>query len=55
MNKDITNINNKGFFHGFQELYFNNDKPSYRGVVKNHNRIGYNEYHFSKHTTYYII
>jgi hypothetical protein len=54
MNKDITNINLKNQYHGYQEWYWNN-KLSYRGNWNNNLRIGYVEHHLIKQTRYYII
>ena len=38
----------------YLELYFSDNKPAFRGIRKNNLRIGYAEFHSSKHTTYYI-
>jgi hypothetical protein len=38
----------------YQEFYFSDNKPAYRGYKKNSNHITYNEFHSSKHTAYYI-
>ena len=51
--KDITNKNNKGELHGYQEWYHHNHTIWLRGNVKNGVEIGYEEIHL-KHTTYYI-
>ena len=51
--KTITNSNEKGQDHGYQEFYVNN-KIYYRGIRKNNKPIGYEEQHYFKETTYYI-
>ena len=55
MNKDITNHNNKGQRHGYQEWY---SPTSYkfliRGKSKNNDWIGYSEWHDRKITVYEI-
>jgi hypothetical protein len=59
MNEDITNYNNKGKFHGYQERYSYYDYEQYklwaRANFKNGNRIGYLEDHHIKQTNYHII
>jgi len=52
MKKDIRNRNDKGEYHGYNELYWGNTGWS-RGNRKNNNRIGYYELHEIK-TAYYI-
>lgn len=56
MNKEIENINNKGLYHGYQEIYNWNNKLWYRAIFKNGNPIGYLEYHIThyKQTEFYI-
>lgn len=53
MKKNITNFNNKGQWHGYQEWYVYN-KIVLRGYRKNDILIGYTEGHNSKQTIYYI-
>ena len=53
MNKDITNTNSKGQYHGYQEWYCY-DKLILKANYKNDNPIGYHEIHFNKITRYYI-
>jgi hypothetical protein len=47
-------INNKGQISGYYEYNFLDGSPSYRCMLKNNNRCGYAEFHFSNHTTFYI-
>jgi hypothetical protein len=42
MGKDITKINTKGQFHGYQETYWN-DELWYRGAYKHGHESGYTE------------
>ncbi len=51
--KTITNSNEKGQDHGYQEFYVNN-KLLLRVCCKNNQAIGYEEQHYFKETTYYI-
>jgi hypothetical protein len=53
MKKDIRNYNSKGKTHGYQEIYYK-DKILLRGEAKNARDIGYNEWHASELTDYYI-
>lgn len=53
MDKDITNTNDKGEFHGYQEVYSNNELIS-RCNMKNGNFIGYQEWHIANQTYYHI-
>jgi len=53
--RDITNINSKSEFHGYQQWYWDGDGLFYRGYRKNYLRIGYTEYHMAKQTNFYII
>jgi hypothetical protein len=52
--KDINNFNSKGERNGYQEWYAYNGKLYLRANYKNNNLCGYEEYHFSNHTTFYI-
>lgn len=56
MNKDITNYNSKGEWHGYQERYWDKECNTlwYRTNYKNGSLIGYEEYHLIKQTRYYI-
>ena len=53
MKKEIITYNNNGQLHGYQEGYLN-DKIFVRGNSKNGQDIGYNEWHYTKRTTYSI-
>jgi len=51
--KDIINYNNKGQLNGYYERYYYS-VLTIRSTMKNNRCIGYEEYHSSKHTAYYI-
>ena len=53
---DIKPRNSKGELHGYQEAYSHFDNTiRYRGVCKNNDDIGYQEYHRDvKETEFYI-
>jgi hypothetical protein len=51
--KSIITQNNKGQFHGYQELH-RTTKLWYRGIFNNGIEIGYEERHIAKNTNYYI-
>ena len=53
MRESIRNYNNKGQHHGYYELYYNH-KLSYRLNYKNDKEIGYEEWHLTKTTNFYI-
>jgi hypothetical protein len=52
--KEITNINSKGEFHGYQQWYWDGDGLIYRGNYKNYLRIGYTEWYNIYQTRYHI-
>ena len=52
---DIENYNSKDELHGYQERYNYYDRLLVRGHSKNDKDIGYNEWHHSKQTAYYIL
>ena len=55
-NKDVIDIitqNSKGQHHGYQEFYYYNEL-GYRANYKNNMKIGYEEYHRTNKTTFYI-
>jgi hypothetical protein len=52
--KNITNRNNKGQRHGYQEWYWNDGDLWYRGSYKNGRLIRYEEYHGINITKYNI-
>ena len=52
--KDIKNYNDKGQYHGYQEIYNWNNKLWVRDNYKNGNKIGYQENHLFKATSYFI-
>jgi len=55
MNKNIINKNNKGEYHGYNEIYsYFNNRLWIRATYKNNNRIGYAEWHWGKETNFYI-
>ncbi len=45
--KDITNINDKGLYHGYQEWYYTNGNLGYKCLYNNGIRVDYEEYHSS--------
>lgn len=53
MKEDITNVNYKEQYHGYQEWYYV-DELYYRGKWKNGLEIGYEESHGYKLTLFYI-
>jgi hypothetical protein len=58
MNKEISNINSKGEYHGYQTRYLIGIKDTLlvRTNMRNNKIIGYHEYHVdNKQTTYYHI
>ncbi len=44
--KDITNINNKGQYHGYQEAYWSNGQLCLKGFYNNGVRVDYEEYYY---------
>ena len=52
-NKDVVNKNDKGGLYGYQERY-NNSILYFRGIYKNDLEVGYDEWHSSKETEFYI-
>ena len=50
---DIITINSKLQYHGYHEYYYFN-RLGYRGNYKNNMKIGYEEYHRTNKTTFYI-
>ena len=52
--KDITNYNNKGRLHSYQEYYYKNGLLA-RFNCKNGSIVGYTESHRSKKTNFYVI
>ena len=52
--KDIINKNSKGYLHGYQEWYGNDDVLIIRGIAKNYETIGYQEWHRAKKTNFHI-
>jgi hypothetical protein len=55
MNKEIINTNDKGKFHGYNEISSPTTmKLLYRGNWKNNEEIGYLENHLFKLTYFYI-
>jgi hypothetical protein len=59
MKKDIRNYNSKGRTHGYQEIYYKDNKLFVRTKYKNGFEIGYEEIHGGKieedcFTTFYI-
>lgn len=47
--------NSKGELHGYQESYNADNSIGYRGVCKNNEDVGYQEYHRDvKETEFYI-
>jgi hypothetical protein len=56
VNKSIKPKNDKGDWHGYQELYNSYGDIIYRGYIKNNIRICYTEKHWSrdKQTVFYI-
>ena len=57
MNKNITNFNHKGQYHGYQEWYYMRTimKLWYRGNMKNGNFIGYTEDHHIKRIHFHLL
>ena len=53
MDKDIINKNDKGEYHGYNELYFYG-LLIFRGISKNNKDIAYQEYHNIEETRFYI-
>ena len=53
MKKDIENINDKGEYHGYVELYWANT-VELRGKYYHGVEIGYEEWHHSQQTNFYI-
>lgn len=51
--KWITNLNEKGQYHGYQQTYDDDGKLGVRINCKYNLNIGYEEWH-SKRTTFYI-
>jgi len=51
---DINPLDSKGQSHGYQEWYNGNNILSYRGTYKNDQEIGYEEWHSTKSTNFYI-
>ena len=55
MKEDVTNLNSKEQYHGYQEWYQQYSYALwYRGNTKNSQYLGYGEFHMNKETTYYI-
>jgi hypothetical protein len=54
-NLDIENSNSKDELHGYQERYNRYGRLLVRGNSKNDKDIGYNEWHHSQRTSYYIL
>ena len=54
-NLDIENYNSKDELHGYQERYNRYGRLLVRGNSKNNKDIGYNEWHHSTRTSYYIL
>ncbi len=56
VNKSIKPKNDKGDWHGYQELYNSYGNIIYRGYIKNNIRICYTENHWgvTKQTSFYI-
>ncbi len=56
MNKNITNYNHKGQYHGYQEWYYMRTimKLRCRGNYKNDKPVGYSEWHGVEKTRFYI-
>jgi hypothetical protein len=50
---DIDTFNYKGQSHGYQEWYAN-AKLFYRGIYRNDLEVGYEEWHSTKSTNFYI-
>lgn len=55
MNKEITNMNSKLEYHGYQEWYLDSKNILIRSNFKNDKPIGYSEYQHVKETIFYII
>ncbi len=45
--RDIRNKNNKGQRHGYQEIYWSNDKLGYKCFYNNGKLIDYDEFYYS--------
>lgn len=54
MKKITKNFNNKGQYHGYYEISFDNKKLWCRCTYKNDAVIGYGEYHTLNVTNFYI-
>jgi hypothetical protein len=52
---DIENYNSKDELHGYQERYNRYGRLLVRGNSKNNKDIGYNEWHHSERTDYFIL
>ena len=53
MKEDITNVNYKEQYHGYQEWYYV-DELYYRGKYKNGKLVDYSEHCMKKKTYFYI-
>ncbi len=43
--KNIENYNDKGKLHGYQEIYWSNDKLGYKGFYNNGIEVDYEEFY----------